>query len=426
MKKITFQPGREFALQLDAEDELASYRDAFVIAEPDVIYLDGNSLGRLPKRTVERMQTVISQEWGQKLILGWREAGWLDAPKRLGDKIGRLLGAVPGQIVAIDSTSVNLFKCTMAALILRPDRTRIVSDVFNFPTDVYVFQGCMRLFGNRHTLHLVPSSDGITIDQQMVFDAIDERIALVSFSHPAFKSCFAYDVEAITRRAHEAGALVLWDLSHAVGAVPVELDLWGVDFAAGCSYKYLNGGPGAPAWLYVRKGLHDKVLSPIWGWFTHRAPFLFDLEYDPAEGISRFLCGTPPMLSMSALEPSLDLLLEAGLPRLRAKSVRQTSYVVYLIDKVLAPLGFWVGSPRDPARRGAHVLVCHSAAYRINCALVEELSAVADFRPPNGIRLGLSPLYTSFEEIWEAVDRLRRVVVEERYVKYPVYSQPAN
>lgn len=413
----------EMARRLDKLDQLAPYRDAFVITEPDLIYLDGNSLGRLPKRSAEQLDAVVQQQWGEQLIRGWREAGWMEAPQRVGDKIGQLLGASPGQVVVADCTSVNLFKLTMTALALRPDRTRIVSDDFNFPTDVYVFQGCIRLLGNRHTLQLLRSEDGIHMDLQMVLDAIDESTALVSVSHPAFKSCFAYDLRAITERAHEVGALVLWDLSHGVGAVPVHLDRWNVDFAAGCSYKYLNGGPGAPAWLYVRQGLQVEAVSPVWGWWSHRAPFLFGLDYAPAEGISRFLCGTPHILSLSALESAVDLVLEAGVDQIRGKSLKLSTFLVDLLDTVLAPLGFWLGSPRDPEDRGAHVLVCHEAAFQVNRALVEEMGVIADFRPPNGIRLGLSPLYTSFTEVWEAVHRLRRVVEEERHLKYPAERQ---
>jgi kynureninase len=396
------------------------------MAEPDVLYLDGNSLGRLPRRTIERMQEVVGDEWGRQLIRGWRGAGWMDAPHRLGDKIGRLLGAAPGQVVVTDSTSVNLFKLALMALSQRPERARLVSDEFNFPTDVYVFQGCIRLLGDRHSLHLVPSEDGIVMDTQRLRDAIDDQTALASFSAPAFKSCYLYDMEAITRHAHEVGALVLWDLSHGVGAVPVELDRWGVDLAVGCSYKYLNGGPGAPAWMYVRRDLQAEIESPIWGWWSHQAPFAFGLDYEPAEGAARFLCGSPPMLSMSALEPALDLLLEAGMERIRQKSVHLTSYLVYLVDQVLTPLGFWVGSPRDPARRGAHVLVCHQDAFQINCALVEEMKLIGDFRPPHGIRLGLSPLYNSFADVWEAVDRLRRTVEEGSHLKYSAESQARN
>lgn len=416
MADVAFEPGLEFARRLDAEDDLASFRDGFVIADPDLIYLDGNSLGRLPRRTVEHLRQVIEEGWGRDLVQGWN-AGWYEAPARIGEKIARLVGAGPGQVTVSDSTSVNLYKLTMAALAMRPGRDRFVSDVLNFPSDLYVLQGNIRLFDAYH-VHLVPSADGITVDQETLFDAIDERTALVTLSHVAFKSGFLYDAEAVTARAHQAGALVLWDLSHSVGAVPLELDRWGVDLAVGCTYKYLNGGPGSPAFLYVRRDLQEKALSPIWGWFGRRSPFAFDLAYEPAQGVRRFLVGTPPILSLLAVEPALDLLLEAGVARVRRKSVRQTAYLVYLFDTVLAPLGFTLGSPRDPDLRGSHVSIRHPEGYRINRALIEEMDVLPDFREPDNIRLGLAPLYTSFAEVWEAVDRIRRVVAEERYLLY--------
>ena len=417
MEELDFQPGLAFAQQLDAEDDLAPFREAFVIADPDMIYVDGNSLGRLPHRTVERMRTAVEVEWGRDLIRGWN-AGWYQAPTRVGEKIARLVGAGPGQVVVSDSTSVNLFKLTMSALAMRPARDGIVSDVLNFPSDLYILQGCARLLGDRPHLHLVPSADGITVDQQALFDAMDEQTALVALSHVTFKSGFLYEAAAVTERAHQVGALVLWDLSHSIGAVPMELDRWGVDLAVGCTYKYLNGGPGAPAFLYVRRDLQEKALSPIWGWFGQRSPFDFDLEYEPTEGVARFLVGTPPILSLLAMESALDLLLEAGLERIRRKSVRLTSYLVYLVDTVLAPLGFVLGSPRDPAQRGSHVSIQHPEGYRINRALIEEMRVLPDFREPDNIRLGLAPLYTSFAEVWEAVDRIRRVVEEERYLHH--------
>jgi kynureninase len=414
---MEFAPGRAFARTLDADDDLASMQEAFVFTEPDLIYLDGNSLGRPPRRTVERLRAAVEVEWANDLIRGWN-AGWYQAPARVGEKIARLVGAEPGQVIVSDSTSVNLFKLTMAALALRPERNLIVSDVLNFPSDLYILQGCARLLGDRHHLQLVPSADGIGVDRQALFDALGEQAALVTLSHVVFKSGFLYDAAAVTERAHQAGALVLWDLSHSVGAVPVELDRWGVDLAVGCTYKYLNGGPGAPAFLYVRRGLQNDVLSPIWGWFGQRSPFTFDLEYQPAEGVTRFLVSSPPVLSLLAMESALDLLLEAGMERIRRKSVRLTSYLVYLVDTVLAPLGFALGSPRDPGQRGSHVSIKHPEGYRINRALIEEMEVLPDFREPDNIRLGLAPLYTSFAEVWEAVDRIRRVVAEERYLHY--------
>jgi len=425
MDQTSLQSGADFARRLDEQDELAPFRDAFVAAEPDLIYLDGNSLGRLPAKTAERVRATVEQEWGQGLIRSWN-AGWYEAAARIGDKIGQLIGAGPGQVLVSDSTSVNLFKLVMAALALRPERDWIVSDVLNFPTDLYVLQGCVRLLGGRHRLHLVPSPDGMTADQPAMFAALDKRTALLTLSHVAFKSAYLYDAVEVTKRAHEVGALVLWDLSHSAGAVPIELDRWGVDLAVGCTYKYLNGGPGAPAFLYVRRELQEAALSPIWGWYGRRSPFGFDLDYEQAEGVTRFLVGTPPVLSMQAIEPGLDLILAAGMDRIRSKSVRLTSYLIYLADTVLGPLGFGLGSPRDPDRRGSHVSVRHPEAYRINRALIEEMAVLPDFREPDNIRMGLSPLYTSFADVWAAVDRIRQVVEEERYRRYPLERLPVT
>jgi kynureninase len=317
-----------------------------------------------------------------------------------------------------DSTSVNLYKLAMAALAARPGRERIVSSRLNFPSDLYVLQGCIGGLGGRHRLHLVPSADGIAVEPEALSDAIDEQTALVTLSHVTFKSGFMHDAASLTQWAHRKGALVLWDLSHSAGVVPIQLDDWNVDLAVGCTYKYLNGGPGAPAFLYVRRDLQDELLSPIWGWFGQRAPFDFGLDYEAAGGVARFLAGTPPILSLLAMEPALDLALKAGIERIRYKSVGLTSYLVYLVDKVLVPLGFALGSPRNPAQRGSHISVRHPEAYRINRALIEDVQVLPDFREPDNIRLGLAPLYTSFGEVWEAVERLRRVIEEGRYRRY--------
>ena len=425
MELTTFKPGPDFARRRDEQDELASFRAAFVAADADLIYLDGNSLGRLPAQTAERVRATVEQEWGQGLIRSWN-AGWYHASARIGDKIGEVIGAGPGQVLVSDSTSVNLFKLVMAALTLRPERDRIISDVLNFPTDLYVLQSCVRLLGDRHHLHLIPSPDGITADQPALFAALDKPTALVTLSHVAFKSAYLYDAITVTQQAHRAGALVLWDLSHSAGAMPIELDRWGVDLAVGCTYKYLNGGPGAPAFLYVRRDLQEAALSPIWGWYGQRSPFGFDLKYEQAQGVTRFLVGSPPILSSQAIEPGLDLILEAGVDRIRRKSVQLTSYLVYLVDEVLAPLGFALGSPRDPARRGSHVSVRHPEGYRINRALIEEMAVLPDFREPDNIRMGLSPLYTSFADVWAAVERIRQVVEEERYRHYPLERLPVT
>jgi kynureninase len=417
MNPASFQPDLACAQRMDREDALADFRQEFVLDDPDFIYLDGNSLGRLPRRTIGRVQSAVEAEWGQNLIRSWND-GWFEAPSRVGDTVGKVLGAERGQTLVSDSTSVNLFKLVMAALQSRPERHRIVTDLLNFPSDLYILQGCCRMLGGRHQLALVGSADGITVDEDDLFGCIDEHTALVTLSHVAFRSGFLYDAEAVTRRAHEAGALVLWDLSHSAGVVPTELDRWGVDLAVGCTYKYLNGGPGAPAFLYVRRELQEATTSPIWGWFGQGSPFAFDLEYEPSQDVRRFLVGTPPVLSLLALEPALDIVLEAGVDRVRLKSMGLTSYLVCLTDALLAPLGFSLGSPRDASRRGSHISLRHPEGYRISRALIEEMDVLPDFREPDNIRLGLAPLYTTYTDVWEAVERIRRTVTEGRYLRY--------
>jgi kynureninase len=406
-------------------DELAEYRQQFVFDDPHLIYLDGNSLGRLPRQTAQRIQQAVYDEWGRELVRGWN-SNWFDAPRRIGEKIARLLGAAPGQVIACDSTSVNLFKLCMAALAQQPGRTKVVSDALNFPSDLYILQSCIALLGNRYTLQLVPSRDGISIDPLDLMQAIDEHTALVSLSHVAFKSGFMHDGQAVTALAHHAGALILWDVCHSVGVAPIALDAWGADLAVGCTYKYLNGGPGAPAFLFARRELQERLNSPVWGWFAHQAPFAFQQRFSPAPGIARFMAGSPPILSALAMEASLDMVLEAGVDKIRRKSVTQTSYLIDLYDARLASLGFTLGTPRQSALRGSHVSIRHPEAYRICRALIEEMDVIPDFRDPDNIRLGLAPLYTSFDEVYEAVERICAVVEEKRYLHYPPQRLPVT
>lgn len=411
----------ELAQTLDSQDQLAPFRDEFVIADPDLIYLDGNSLGRLPKRTDPLMQAAIGEAWGQRLIRGWNE-GWIQAPFELGAKIAQLIGAEADEVIVTDSTSVNLFKLVVAALKARPGRTKIVSDVFNFPSDLYIIQGVIDLLEQQHRLELIPSGDRLTIAPEAITAAIDAETALVSLTHVAFKSAFMYDMAAVTEQAHRAGALMLWDLSHSVGAVPVDLNGAGVDLAVGCTYKYLNGGPGAPAFLYVRRDLQTALRQPIWGWLGAANPFTFDLDYTPAPNIGRFWVGTPPVLSLKAIAPAVELLLAAGIDRLRAKSMAQTEYLIFLADRWLTPLGFSVGSPRQADRRGSHVSLRHPEAYRINRALIEAeppaLRVIPDFREPDNLRCGVAPLYNSFTDIHRAMERLKTIVTERLYEAY--------
>jgi kynureninase len=429
----TFSPSRSFALELDSQDELASFREQFVIADPDLLYMDGNSLGRLPKASAERARAVVEDEWGRDLIRAWNN-GWWDAPRRVGDKIARLLGAAQGQVIVTDSVSVDLFKLAAAALGLRPERKRIVTDQFNFPSDLYILQGVAQtllpplnpLFdlgegrgGGHEILRIGSRDDGLTPDLDELASTITDDTALVTLSHVLFKSGYLYDMQAVTDLAHRKGALVIWDLCHSVGAVPISLDACNADFAVGCTYKYLNGGPGSPAFLYVNEKRQEQARSPISGWWGQNRPFAFGLDYEPAPGVNRFLAGSQPMISMLALEAALDPTLEAGMDRIRRKSVALTEYLVGLTDAILTPLGFALGSPRDPARRGSHVSIRHTDAYRVNRALIEEMNVLPDFREPDNIRLGLAPLYTTFAEVWDTVDRIRKVMVEKRYEKYP-------
>jgi kynureninase len=407
-----------YALELDRRDVLAHFGKEFINDDPDLIYLDGNSLGRLPQRSAARLRDVVEHEWGSRLIRGWNE-GWFTLPQRVGGKIAQLIGAWADEVVTADSTSVNFFKLVMAALSARPTRSKIITDDLNFPSDVYVLQGAIDLLGRRHHLHVVHSEDGLTVSTDQVRDVIDDDTALVTLTHTAFKSGYVYDMAAITEAVQRAGALTLWDLSHSIGALPLELNQHHVDLAVGCTYKYLNSGPGAPAFLYVRQDLQDELLNPVWGWFGQRGQFDFGLQYQPARGMNRWQAGTPNILSLSAVEPAIDLLLEAGIDRLRAKSIVQTEYLIGLWEELLKPLGVTLNSPRDYRQRGSHVSIGHAEALRIDRALIEDLNVIPDFRYPDNIRLGIAPIYTSFVDIHEGVSRIRRVIVERLYEKYP-------
>lgn len=409
----------QYAQTLDAQDALAHFRQEFVIDDPGMIYLDGNSLGRLPRRSRAVIQDYVDRQWGQRLIRGWNE-GWLDLAQRTGDKIAALVGAGDNEVVAAESTSTNLFKLAVAVLKARPGRAKIVTDDLNFPSDLYIFQGIVELLGGGHRLEIVPSPDGIHGPLEGLARAIDDDTALVSLSHTVFKSAYTYDMAAVTALAHRAGALALWDLSHSAGAVSVDLGAAGADLAVGCTYKYLNGGPGAPAFLYVRRELQNSLHNPISGWYSQAAPFDFGLEYRPASGLRRMLTGTPPVLALAGVEPGVDLLLAAGMERLRAKSVRQSEYLIALVDTVLQPLGFQLNSPRDVNRRGSHISIGHPEGWRINRALIEQMQVLPDFRAPDNIRLGITPLYTTCDEIRQAVQRLYTVVEARLYEHYPL------
>ena len=395
---------RERAEHLDRFDPLAPFRERFTIDDPDTIYLDGNSLGRLPVATREWLVALVDQ-WGSRLVRAWDE--WIDLPERVGDELAKAaLGAGPGEVVLSDSTTVNLFKLASAALDSNPGARAIVTDSHNFPTDRYVLDGLARQRGlELRLLAADPIAGAQPDDVERACRTSD--VGLVCLSHVGYRSGALADVQTITRRT---GAPVLWDLSHSVGVVPIELNEWRVELAVGCTYKYLNGGPGAPAFLYVRKDLQEKLRTPIQGWFGQREQFAMERAYDPEPGIRRFLAGTPPILDLTAVRAGIDLVANAGITSLRKKAVVLTELIVELHDEWLAPLGFELGSPRDPERRGAHVSLRHEEAWPISRALIERARVIPDFRDPDSIRLGVPPLYTRAVDVWDALDRLRTLV----------------
>ena len=392
---------------LDAEDPLREYRDRFVGAEQSLVYFDGNSLGRPLRSTAERLGRFVTEEWGGRLIRGWDEA-WMNLPTVVGDAIGRAcLGAAAGQTAIGDSTPGLLYPRARAGVAARPGRTEGIVDVDNFPTDRYVLEGIAAERGLRLRWVEVDRSSGVTAE--LLADAVNERTALVVLSHVAYRSGHLADPAALTEIAHDVGALVLWDLCHSVGSVPVELDAWGVDLAAGCTYKYLNGGPGSPAFAYVAERHQATMAQPIQGWMGHADPFLLGPAYTPAPGVRRFLSGTPPIVGMIGVQDMVELVESVGIAAIRQKSLALTSYTVDLADELLAPLGVTLASPRDPAVRGGHVTLNHPAMREVTARLWER-DVIPDYRDPHGLRIGLSPLSTSFGEVRRGLVAVRDVL----------------
>jgi len=404
MSTVADTTSRAFAAALDAADPLA-FRERFVIDDPDLLYLDGNSLGRLPIATVARLQHLVREEWGGDLVRAWDR--WPNLPTDVGDLIGtELIGAMPGEVIVADSTTVNFYRLATAALGARPGRTAIVTDRANFPTDRYVLQGLARARGLS-----IRWLDPDPVEGPRVADiarALDEDVALVTLSHVNYRSASVADLPAITRLGHDVGALVLWDLSHAVASVPVGLQEHGVDLAVGCTYKYLNGGPGSPAFLYVRRELQEELRNPIQGWFGQRDFLAMGPEYDPQPGIAAWQVGTPSVPGLVAVEEGARLCAEAGIDAIRAKAVALTELAIGLRDAWLGPLGFSLGSPRESARRGAHVALRHPDGRALSRRLAER-TVIVDFRAPDSIRFGLSPLTTRFVDVWEGLRRLREL-----------------
>jgi kynureninase len=392
---------------LDRDDPLRGLRDQFDIPE-GLIYLDGNSLGVLPRATPQRVQQVVAQEWGQGLIGSWNHAGWITLPQRVGDKIAQCVGAGPGELVAADSTSVNLFKVLSAALSIvrsgQPRRRVIVSERDNFPTDLYIAQSLVREQGLELRL----------VDADQIPAQLDDELAVLMLTQVNYRTGALHDMAALTGAAHAAGGLAVWDLAHSAGALPVDLHAADADFAVGCGYKYLNGGPGAPAFVWAHPRLVDRFQQPLSGWLGHAAPFEFSPDYRPAPGVSRYVCGTPAILAMAALECGVDTVLAAqplgGIAALRAKSLALTRLFIELVDSRCAGHGLRVVTPRDEARRGSQVCLSHpDAAYPMVQALIAR-RVVGDFRAPDILRFGFTPLYTRFVDVWDAVDHLQQVL----------------
>lgn len=406
-----------YAEELDANDPLAHFRDRFIIDDPKLIYLDGNSLGRLPKAATELANNLIENEWGKRLIRSWNE-GWFDANERIGAKIAELIGAQPDEVIMADSTTVNLFKLAVAALRKQKGRTKILTDNLNFPSDIYVLQGAVDVLDKGHRLELIPSSDDIHGPADELKAKLDEQTALLTLTHTVFKSGYVYDMADMTHAAHEVGALALWDLSHSVGSVELNLNGANADLAIGCTYKYLNGGPGAPAFICVRRDLQDELHNPIPGWMGKKNLFDFALEYEPEPGLRHFLTGTSPIASLALVEPGIDVMLEAGMNNLRKKSVKQTEYLIKLWEEYLEPHGFTLKSPRDSNWRGSHVSLGHEQGLGIDLAMIRDKNIIPDFRPPDNIRLGVAPLYTSYQDLHTAVMRMKDIMAERLYEKY--------
>jgi kynureninase len=392
---------------LDAADPLAPYRDRFVGTDSPLVYLDGNSLGRPLRTTPGRMRDFVCDEWGGRLIRGWDER-WFDLPLVLGDTLGRVcLGAAPGQVALGDSTTVLLYKLIRAALRARPDRTEIVLDRDNFPTDRYLAMGIAEERGLTLRWVDVDTTEGLTPEQ--VAEVVGERTALVMVNHVSYRSAWLADVAEITRGAHDAGALVLVDTCHSVGVVPSQLDAWQVDLAVGCTYKYLNGGPGSPAFAYVAARHLDSFTQPVQGWMGNRDPFLMGPDYVPTEGIRRFISGTPAIIGMLGIEDMVALIDEAGLDRVRTKSVAMTTHAIDVAEDLLTRYGVRVVTTRDTARRGSHVTLHHPRMQEVTAALWQR-DVIPDYRDPGGLRVGLSPLSTSYDEVERGLHAIREVL----------------
>lgn len=404
---------RAYAEALDVNDPLAHYRDEFFIADPAQCYLDGNSLGRLPKQTIENVNNYLLKEWGDQMVNGW--SSWIDEAQSTGDLIGHAaLGAAAGQVLAVDTTSVNFFQLCDSAIAARPGRRTVISDTANFPTDRYILEGlCQRLGLN---LVLLSDDDGNEyITSAMLNEHLNDDVALVTLSVIQYRSGALHDVAAITELTHRVGALMLWDASHAIGVVPLQFDRDCVDMAVGCSYKYGNSGPGSPGWLYVRQELQQQIKVPIQGWFAQDDQFAMAPGFDRAAGIRGFQIASPSIIGLRCVQTAFKMIDDAGLPAIAAKAATGTELMLALHDAWLARLGCTVVTPREATRRGGHITIRHPEARRISEGLRRFANVVADFRRPDCLRLAISPLATSYVEIWEGFNRLRELITTREY-----------
>lgn len=401
---------------LDAADPLAPLRDEFVLPE-DIVYLDGNSLGPAPKRALADLETAAHEEWAQGLIRSWNAADWFTLTDRLGDKVGALIGAAPGETVVTDSTSVNIFKALHAGLALRPDRNVIVAERGSFPTDLYIVEG---VGGARPDVEV--RLEGVDADR--LEDLLDARVAVVLVNHVDYRSGARRDLKAVTQAVHAVGAVVVWDLCHSAGVMPVGLNAAEADLAVGCTYKYLNGGPGAPAFVYAARRHHGQLRQPLSGWWGHAAPFAFEPNYRGDAGIRRMLCGTQPVLSLRAMEAGLDLAARADLATVRAKSEALTDLFIDLVESRCGQYGLALASPRDPDRRGSQVAFTHPDGYAVMQALIAA-GVIGDFRSPDVLRFGFAPLYVRYTDVWDAVERLRAILESESW-RDPRYAARAT
>jgi kynureninase len=402
---------RTDCLALDAQDPLAPLRARFELP-PGVIYLDGNSLGARPKTALARATEVIAREWGEGLIRSWNTAGWFDLPKRLGDRLAPLIGARAGEVVITDSTSLNLFKALAAALEMQADRPgaprrTIVTERANFPTDIYMAQGLASWLARGYTVRLVDAAPDLPA-------AIDADCAVVMLTHVNYRTGYQHDMAAIGSHAHAQGALMLWDLAHSAGAVPVDLNAAGADLAVGCTYKYLNGGPGAPAFIWVPERHQASFRQPLSGWWSHAAPFAMAPAFAPADGIGRALCGTQPVVSLALVECGLEVFEETDMAAIRAKSLALTDLFIDLVESRCGEHPLGLVTPREHACRGSQVSFTHPHGYAVMAALIER-GVIGDYREPAIMRFGFTPLYTSYADVWDAVEILRAILDEQTY-----------